>query len=167
MLPNSFIMKHHFEISYDIAESYENLNEIEKALFDRAKQTRAQAYAPYSNFLVGAAVLLDNGEIFSASNQENAAYPSSLCAERSAMYWIGANFPQQKIKKIFVIGGPRDDDESSQPIPPCGSCRQSLLEYETKQGEAIELYFSGLKGKIFKVNSIKDLLPFCFDSSFL
>lgn len=111
--------------------------------------------------------MLENGEIFSGNNQENAAFPSGLCAERTALFWIGANFPDQKIKKIFIVGGPKEFSEKNPPIPPCGACRQSIIEYETKQNENIELYFSNLNDEVIKVTSIKDLLPFYFDGTFL
>lgn len=160
-------MKKDILIRYEHFKSKSELNESEKKLFDTAKSARENAYAPYSDFLVGCSVLLENGEIYHGSNQENAAFPSGLCAERTALFWIGANFPNQKIKKIFIIGGPREFSEKAPPIPPCGACRQSLMEYETKQNENIDVYFSNLNEEVFKVNSIKDLLPFYFDSTFL
>lgn len=160
-------MKKDISISYEHFKNSKELSETEKKLFERAKQARENAYAPYSNFLVGCSVLLENGEIYSGNNQENAAFPSGLCAERTALFWIGANFPDEKIKKIFIIGGPREFSEKNPPIPPCGACRQSLMEYETKQHENIDLYFSNLNEEVIKVHSIKDLMPFYFDSSFL
>lgn len=154
-------------IEYDSLH-LDTLSEIEKSLFEAAKSARLNAYAPYSNFLVGCGVLLGNGEIHRGNNQENAAYPSGLCAERSILYWLGANMPEQKIKKIFVVGGLAENPDLHRVIPPCGSCRQSILEYEVKQNENIEIYFASLDGqKIYKVKSIKDLLPFSFDASFL
>jgi len=160
-------MKKDIHIGYEHFKSSSELNDIEKKLFERAKAARENAYAPYSDFLVGCAVLLENGEMYSGNNQENAAFPSGLCAERTALFWIGANFPNEKISKIFIIGGPREFSEKTPPIPPCGACRQSLMEYETKQNEDIEVYFSTLSEEVFKVNSIKDLLPFYFDATFL
>lgn len=146
----------------------DSLSEVEKKLFETAKTARLKAYAPYSNFLVGCGVLLGNGEIHKGNNQENAAYPSGLCAERSILYWLGANLSEQKIKKIFVVGGLEQNPDMDRVIPPCGSCRQSILEYEVKQQENIEIYFASLNGQnIYKVKSIKDLLPFSFDASFL
>lgn len=154
-------------IEYDSLH-IDSLSEIEKKLFEEAKTARLKAYAPYSNFLVGCGVLLGNGEIHRGNNQENAAYPSGLCAERSILYWLGANMPEQKIKKIFVVGGLSENPDLNRVIPPCGSCRQSILEYEVKQQENIEIYFASLDGrKIYKVKSIRDLLPFSFDASFL
>ncbi|MBW7676728.1 cytidine deaminase [Chryseobacterium chendengshani] len=160
-------MKKDIHIDYEHFKSSSELNEVEKQLFEKAKTARENAYAPYSNFLVGCSVLLENDEIYTGNNQENAAFPSGLCAERTALFWIGANFPNEKIVKIFIIGGPREFSEKTPPIPPCGACRQSLMEYETKQNKNIEVYFSNLNEEVFKVKSIKDLLPFYFDSSFL
>lgn len=160
-------MKKDIKINYEHFKGRNELNEVENSLFEKAILARENAYAPYSNFFVGCAVLLENGEIFSGNNQENAAFPSGLCAERTALFWIGANFPQEKIKKIFVVGGPKEFSEKNPPIPPCGACRQSIIEYETKQNENIELYFSNLNDEVIKVSSIKDLLPFYFDGTFL
>ncbi|WP_261511229.1 cytidine deaminase [Chryseobacterium paludis] len=160
-------MKKDIQIGYEYFKNSSELNDIEKKLFERAKLARENAYAPYSEFFVGCSILLENGEIFSGNNQENAAFPSGLCAERTALFWVGANFPDQKIKKIFIVGGPKEFSEKNPPIPPCGACRQSLMEYETKQNENIDLYFSSMNDEIVKVHSIKDLLPFYFDATFL
>lgn len=159
-------MEKELKISFEAIRNYDSLDDTEKKLFDEAKKIRENAYAPYSHFHVGCAVLLENGEIITGSNQENAAYPSGLCAERTTIFWTAANFPNVKMKKLFVIGAPKDA-LSSTPIPPCGSCRQSILEYEAKQQEGIEIYFASLDGEIFKTTSIRDLLPFSFDSSYL
>lgn len=159
-------MEKEIKINFKVIESYNHLDATEKKLFDTAKKTRENAYANYSNFLVGCAILLENGEIVSGNNQENAAYPSGLCAERTTIFWTSANFPNVKIKKLFVIGAPKEA-VSSTPIPPCGACRQSILEYESKQEEGIEIYFASLDGEIYKTKSIRDLLPFSFDSSYL
>lgn len=159
-------MEKNISITYHSISGYGQLDETEKKLYDAAKSIRDKAYAVYSNFSVGCAVLLENGEIITGNNQENAAFPSGLCAERTAIFWIGANFPDMKIKKLFVIGAPKDA-VSSTPIPPCGACRQSILEYEAKQEENIEIYFASLDGEILKTESIRDLLPFSFDSSYL
>lgn len=160
-------MKNKIEIEYELL-NINTLSAVEKELFENAKKARLKAYAPYSNFWVGCAVLLENGEMHIGNNQENAAYPSGLCAERSILYWLGANLPEQKIKKIFVVGGTAENPVLDRIVPPCGACRQSILEYEVKQGEKINIYIASIDGqKICKVNSIKDLLPFSFDISFL
>ena len=135
-------------------------------LMEKAVEIRKKAYAPYSKFRVGAALLLDNGQIVLGSNQENAAYPSGLCAERVAIFYAGANFPEAKILKI-AISATSDTNSNTTPIPPCGSCRQSIAEYEFKQELPIEMYFMGEIGEIYKSNSLKNLLPFTFDKNFL
>lgn len=159
-------MEKEIKINFEVIPSYQELSDIEKTLFDKAKSIREQAYATYSNFWVGCAILLENGEIITGNNQENAAYPSGLCAERTTIFWASANYPDIKIKKLFVIGAPKDAI-TSVAIPPCGGCRQAILEYEAKQKDAIEIYFASLDGEIMKSKSIRDLLPFSFDSSFL
>ena len=159
-------MEKELKISYSTISDRNSLEDIDKKLFNAALQAREKAYAPYSQFNVGCALLLENGEIIQGNNQENAAFPSGLCAERTAIFWTSANFPNVKIKKMFVIGSP-SDGISKIAIPPCGSCRQSILEYESKQGENIEIYFSSIEGEIIKLNSIRDLLPFSFDASYL
>ena len=159
-------MEKELKISFEAISNYESLDATEKKLFDAAKKILENAYTAYSHFHVGCAILLENGEIITGSNQENAAYPSGLCAERTTIFWAAANFPNVKMKKLFVIGAPKEA-LSSTPIPPCGACRQSILEYEAKQKEGIEIYFASLDGEIYKTRSIRDLLPFSFDSSFL
>ncbi|MBW8360374.1 MAG: cytidine deaminase [Weeksellaceae bacterium] len=159
-------MQKEIKINFHVIAGYSDLTETEKKLFDAASNARKNAYAPYSHFDVGCAVLLENGEIVSGSNQENAAYPSGLCAERTTIFWTAANYPDVKMKKLFVIGAP-EEAVTSVPIPPCGACRQAILEYEAKQKEGIEIYFASVEGEIFKTESVRDLLPFSFDSSFL
>ena len=149
-----------------VFDSLENLNHEEQNLMQQAITIRKKAYAPYSNFRVGAAILLDNGEVVLGSNQENAAYPSGLCAERVAIFYAGANFPDAKILKI-AITATSDFAANTTPIPPCGSCRQSIAEYEFKQELPIEMYFMGESGMVYKSNSLKNLLPFTFDKNFL
>ena len=135
-------------------------------LMQQAIETRKKAYAPYSKFRVGAAILLNNGQIIEGSNQENAAYPSGLCAERVAIFYAGAKYPDAKIVKM-AISATSDNFVSKTPIPPCGSCRQSISEYEQKQQASIEIYFMGEEGEVYKSNSIGDLLPFSFTGAFL
>ncbi len=148
---------------------FESVSELPNDIQDLMKQAidvRKNAYAPYSKFKVGAALLLDNGKIVLGSNQENAAYPSGLCAERVAVFYAGANYPEAKILKM-VITAASDINPTTSPIPPCGSCRQSLAEYEIKQDTPIEIYFMGEIGNIYKSDSLKNLLPFMFDKKFL
>lgn len=144
----------------------QELTAIELDLKNQAFEARSKAYAPYSKFTVGAALLLDNGVVVKGSNQENAAYPSGLCAERVAIYYAGANYPDAKILKMFITASPQDRDLEL-PIPPCGSCRQAIAEYEFKQDISIEIFFMGAKGDIYKSDSLKNLLPFVFDKNHL
>ena len=135
-------------------------------LMQEAVAIRQKAYAPYSNFKVGTALLLDNGKIILGSNQENAAFPSGLCAERVAIFQAGAIYPEAKILKM-AISAASENSTTSAPIPPCGSCRQSIAEYEIKQNTPIEIYFMGEIGSIYKSDSLKNLLPLLFDKKFL
>ena len=132
----------------------------------QAVEVRKKAYAPYSQFRVGAALLLDNGKIVVGSNQENAAYPSGLCAERVAIYHAGSVYPEAKILKMAITAA-SDTNQTTAPIPPCGSCRQSIAEYEIRQDTPIEIFFMGEIGEVYKSASLKNLLPFMFDKKFL
>ena len=144
--------------------SKEDLSPVELDLMEQAFEARSKAYAPYSKFTVGVALLLDNGIVVQGSNQENAAYPSGLCAERVAIFYAGAKYPEAKMLKMFITASPMDRD-LVEPIPPCGSCRQSIAEYEFKQDIPIELFFMGAKGVIYKSDSLKNILPLVFDKS--
>lgn len=137
-----------------------------QSLMNQAIETRKNAYAPYSKFRVGAAILLDNGKIVLGSNQENAAYPSGLCAERVAIFQAGAIYPNAKIVKLAITAA-SDTNPTLSPIPPCGACRQSIAEYEFKQDIPIEIYFMGQSGEVYKSNSINNLLPLSFDKTSL
>lgn len=151
---------------FSVFESVQELPDDIQNLMVQAVEIRKKAYAPYSKFRVGAALLLDNGKIVLGSNQENAAYPSGLCAERVAIFHAGSVYPEAKILKM-AISAASDNNQTSAPIPPCGSCRQSMAEYEIKQETPIEIYFMGEIGVIYKSASIKNLLPFMFDKHFL
>lgn len=136
-----------------------------KDLMNKAQQARDKAYAPYSRFKVGAAVLMGNGEIIIGNNQENAAFPSGLCAERVAIFQAGSLFPSEVVQSMALSAGGQTENE--RPIPPCGACRQSIAEYEVKQEAPISIYFMGTTGKVVKANSMEDLLPLVFDRSYL
>lgn len=146
----------------DIAELPTDIQD----LMNVAITARDTAYAPYSRFNVGAAILLDNGEVVSGSNQENASYPSGLCAERTAIYYAGAKYPNARILKM-ALSASSLNQVTDTPIPPCGACRQAIAEYEIKQEQPIEIYFMGAKGKVAKSNSLANLLPVGFDRSYL
>jgi cytidine deaminase len=148
---------------------FDTLNELPteiQDLMNQAIEVRKKAYAPYSKFKVGAALLLDNGKVILGSNQENAAYPSGLCAERTAIFYAGSTYPEAKILKMAITAA-SDINQTTAPIPPCGSCRQSIAEYEIKQDTPIEIYFMGEIGEIYKSSSLKNLLPLMFDKKFL
>lgn len=149
-----------------IFESKDELPKEVKSLIEQAIEARDKAYAPYSNFNVGAAVLLDNNEVVTGSNQENAAYPSGLCAERTAIYYAGAKFPKSKIKTLAITAASRKR-KIINPVPPCGACRQAISEYEVKQGSPIEIYFMGEEGRIVKSESLENLLPYVFKKNSL
>lgn len=151
------------------AKVYDDLSELSKedqVLFKKAIEAREKAYAPYSEFNVGAAILLDTGEIITGNNQENAAYPSGMCAERVAIWKAASENPKMVVKKLAITAA-SEKIEVKKPVGPCGACRQTLSEYEFKQEEPIEILFTGETGKIIKVNSLKALLPFTFNSSYL
>lgn len=150
-------------------EVYDSIDEVPadvQELMKKAIEVRDAAYAPYSKFKVGAAISLDNNETVVGSNQENASYPSGLCAERTAVYYAGAKYPESKILKIAISAKSLKHQVTS-PVPPCGACRQALVEYEVKQKEPIELYFMGEAGKVMKAESVKDILPLVFDNTCL
>ncbi len=144
--------------------STEELNKTYQKLLKAAKDAAKMAYAPYSNFKVGAAVLLDNGKIITGNNQENAAYPSGLCAERVAVFAAFSQYPEA-IAKAIAITAISENYNIDTPVTPCGACRQVLAEYEYKSGEDIQVILSGQTGKILIIKNIKTLLPFVFDPS--
>ncbi|TCK68508.1 cytidine deaminase [Winogradskyella wandonensis] len=154
------------ETTLEVYDSIEDTSETVQNLMKVAVEARNKAYSPYSRFDVGAAILLDNGEIISGSNQENASYPSGLCAERTAIYYAGAKYPKAKMLKMALTASSQNQ-LTLQPIPPCGACRQAIAEYEVKQNLPIEIYFMGAKGKVVKSKSLANLLPLVFESSVL
>ena len=146
----------------DISE----LNEEDKYLMNKAIEARGKAYAPYSKFSVCAALLLDNGVIVLGNNQENAAYPSGMCAERVAIWKAGSAYPNMKILKLAITAS-SSITKVDKPVGPCGACRQSLSEYEIKQKQPFEIIFMGEVGEVVKTESLQSLLPFSFDSAYL
>ena len=132
------------------------LSSEDKMLMDKAVEARKKAYAPYSKFKVGAALLLENNQIVLGNNQENAAYPSGMCAERVAIWKAGSEFPGVKILKL-VISASSSITKVERPVGPCGACRQSLSEYEIKQKQPFEVLFMGEVGEIVKTASLLSL----------
>lgn len=143
------------------AANYDELSERERLLVDTARAAVEGSYAPYSNFHVGAAVLLDNGEIVKGANQENAATPSSLCAERTAAYWAHANFPAARFEAIAIAARDASGREVETPISPCGACRQALLQYETLAAHDVKVILA-VSREIYIAPSVKSLLPLAF-----
>jgi cytidine deaminase len=141
--------------------SYNELTDKERQLVDMARDATNRSYAPYSHFRVGAAIALDNGEIVVGSNQENAAFPSGICAERSACFYAGARYPEAKFESITIAAVGTDNKEIPHPIAPCGACRQALLEYETLAGHDVKVVLVGANA-IYRVASVKALLPLAF-----
>ena len=141
--------------------TWDELDQKIQKLFTAAKTSAEKAYAPYSNFLVGAALMLENGEIICGNNQENLSYPAGICAERVALSYAQANYPDSRPLHMAIVGKKRENDQYSD-ISPCGICRQTISEYEQKFDQPITLYLLSREEKIIKVKSINDLLPFKF-----
>ncbi|MDR3218322.1 MAG: cytidine deaminase [Dysgonamonadaceae bacterium] len=141
---------------------YEELNSAEKSLIDKAKEATSRAYAPYSKFSVGAAALLQNGEIVTGNNQENVAFPSGLCAERTTLFYANSQYPDQAVLSL-AIAAYTGGDFLARPISPCGSCRQVILETETRYRHPIRILLYG-KEEIYVIEGIQNLLPLAFGS---
>ena len=158
--------KESFHIEYEIYEDAKELSEDEQVLLDKALEATEKAYAPHSNFYVGAAVALEGGEIVLGNNQENLAYPSGLCAERTALFYIGSMGKAEKIRKIAIRGRSNNID-LNQPVTPCGACRQVMLEYENLAAQPMVILMQGQHGRILRLNVVADtLVPFCFNIEF-
>lgn len=150
----------------DVYTDEKELPEAEAALLAKAKEAAEGAYAPYSNFKVGAAVRLVGGTIVIGSNQENAAYPVTMCGERTAIFSAAAQHPTTPIESV-AITIISENGNITRPVPPCGSCRQVIYEYETRYNKDIQLVLQGDKGEVYILDSIKNILPLLFDSSYL
>ncbi len=144
---------------------WDELTENDRKLIEMAKESTANSYAPYSKFSVGAALELSNGEIVTGTNQENAAYPSGICAERTAIFYANSKYPDQAVKTLAIAARTTKDFIDAH-IAPCGACRQVILETERRYGQPIRILLYG-KSSVLEVNGIQDLLPLCFDGSSL
>ncbi len=153
-----------FEFSYEEFNDINELNESDAWLLSEARTVTEQAYAPYSNFHVGAVAILENGEIVAGTNQENASYPVGICAERVLLGSVATLHPKIPIKTI-AISYNSNEVKSDHPISPCGMCRQALLEYETRTEKPIRLILGGQEGKVIIINTASFLLPFAFNKS--
>ena len=144
---------------------FDELDSESQQLINKAKDQIKKAYAPYSGFHVGAAVQLENGEIFTGSNQENSAYPSGLCAERVAMFYANSQCPDIAVKSI-AIAAHTNGNFLKDPVTPCGSCRQVLLETEMRFEKNIKILLYGTEN-IYMIENVRQLLPLCFEKSSL
>lgn len=144
---------------------YDNVNELsdrDKALVLEAEKVSQSAYAPYSQFYVGAAIRLKSGNVVVGSNQENMAYPSGLCAERVAIFYANSTYPNDEVE-VIAITAHAENFEVTKPITPCGACRQAIAEYEIKQAKPIRIIMASGQGEVHECNGITELLPFMFN----
>lgn len=149
------------KIEYIIYDSPASLDQADRRLLAMAMETTHSAYAPYSEFHVGAAVLLENGEIICGSNQENAAYPSGLCAERVALFYASSRFPEVPVQSIAITARFNDGKDFLE-VSPCGNCRQVMAEYEQRFQKPIRLIMTAGNGKVMVIPDAKTLLPLLF-----
>ncbi len=150
------------EIKYSEFQSLDELSKEDRELVEAAKDAMRGAYAPYSHFHVGAACRISDGNIVKGANQENAAFPSGLCAERTAMFAAGSTYPDKNIVSIALCGGSMGR-LSSNPATPCGACRQVMAQYQAKSGKPISVLMVA-SDKIWKFEKIDDILPLIFNS---
>lgn len=146
-----------------IVYDFDDLSEADKKLVEEAKKATYQSYSPYSHFRVGAAVLMANGEIVTGSNQENAAYPSGLCAERTALFYANSTYPETAVKTICIAARNEIGLFTNQPVSPCGACRQVMAEVETRSKCPLRVLLFGNDG-IYEFKGVESLLPFSFKS---
>ena len=154
-------MDKHITINYKEYDTVDALPLCYRALLREAEEATRGAYSPYSRFCVGAALLLADGTVVRGSNQENAAYPSGLCAERTAMFAAAAQRPEMRDYRALAIVGRREDGTLCE-ASPCGACRQVMLEYEQRQGHTMSVVMRLEGGRVRVVESVADLLPFSF-----
>lgn len=155
-------MKKHLISSTIYEYSEDELSSIDRQLIDAARQATERSHAPYSHFHVGAALLLENGEIITGCNQENAAFPVTICAERNALFTAGNLYPDVKIEAI-AIAARNAQGFLSHPISPCGSCRQVMIETETRHQHPLRIVLYGTEG-IYVLEGIATLMPLSFNN---
>ena len=154
-------MKESFTFNYQLFSNWTDLPEQEQRLVDKAYEAMENAYAPYSEFKVGACALMDDGSFILGNNQENAAFPSGICAERVALFYAGANFPNKKVLTLYIVAK-GDLMPASQLLSPCGGCRQVMLESENRQKQPIRVILVNQDGRTMVLDSVIQLLPFGF-----
>ena len=153
--------KHTYTFDYQVYDSSIDLAIADRELLDKAREAVFSSHAPYSRYHVGAAVKLANGIIFKGSNQENMSFPAGLCAERAAVFAAVSSYPDVPIAAI-AITAIADAFEVSDPVPPCGMCRQAIVEYEMKFSNKIRLILSGQTGSVYIIEGMETLLPLTF-----
>ena len=146
--------------------TYDELSATDRQLIDAAKSATQHSYAPYSHFHVGAAALLADGTVVTGTNQENAAYPSGLCAERTTLFYAGSTHPNTAVVAL-AIAAHTDGAFTATPIAPCGACRQVMLEVENRHQHPIRTLLYGTEGIYIIEGGTRELLPLTFDASFL
>ena len=158
-------MKQQYSFGFEVFDDINELNKEDNALLQEARKITQKAYAPYSNFLVGAAAMCNNGEMVFGTNQENASYPVGICAERVLLASASMLQTEEPIKTIAIsYNNLSGNGGSDRPISPCGMCRQSLAEYEERTKQPIRIILSGMEGKVMVIESASQLLPFSFGS---
>ena len=150
------------KIAYTEYDSIDQLEQVDKELVEAAIEATKTSYAPYSKFSVGAAIRLEDGMIVKGSNQENAAYPSGICAERTAMFYAGANYGDKAMTAIAVVAS-QNGIICPSPVSPCGACRQVMAEYQKKGGRPLAIILVGAD-RILRFSNVESLLPLIFDS---
>jgi cytidine deaminase len=160
---NSTMEENKFEFNYTVYKNSTELPEGLQVLLYKAREVTEHAYAPYSNFQVGAVAQLENGEMVTGSNQENASFPAGLCAERVLLASVSSQYPRVPINTI-AISYKSEHHTSDHPISPCGICRQSLQEYENRVSQNVQLVLGGLTGPVYVIDSASRLLPLAFTS---
>jgi cytidine deaminase len=155
------VKKELIQINYNTFNSIQDLPSDYQKVWKAALEAREFSHSPYSNFTVGAAIELENGEIISGTNQENASFPAGLCAERTAMYRAGIQAPNQKFKRVAIAASRKGAEELAS-APPCGGCRQVMLEFEKRHQKGFEILFTDSEGKFILIDKATDLFPFSF-----
>ncbi len=152
-------MKKIIQLEVEVHESDRDLDHGDRTLLGNARDALSRAYAPYSEFHVAAAVELSDGTVVEGTNQENAAYPSGLCAERVALFFAKSRFPDEEVLSIAIV---TNHEELSSPVAPCGACRQVILEYQMNQKQPIKFLLSARKGTVYTLSDARSLLPLHF-----
>lgn len=142
---------------------YDELSPADRELINKARETTYRSYAPYSHFSVGAAARLEDGTIVCGSNQENAAYPSGTCAERTTLFYTNSRYPDLAVNTLAIAARNEQGEFLDEPIPPCGACRQVMIETEKRFGKPMRILLFGIRG-IYELQSASALLPLSFDS---